>query len=432
MSKFIIIPTTTDLNRGDQALVWESRKMVDSSQKNDEFFILTEDKESGEQSENEGFTALRPILKHPGRKSRKSNNEVYGLRLILSWGLVAIFDLVFSLLLLNKLTRKISKKFISQDTKRTLEIYEKADAFFVKGGGFIHSSGKLTDTYTVYYQVYNIFLAHALDKKVYILPNSFGPFKGMGVKWLVKKAFNMCEIVTVRESISQQMVAEIGVDSELYPDLGFGLQKSNFKYKKLEEIKSKYTGFKFVGITARPYRFPNSDNPEQAYINYVNEFATTAKWLFDNNFLPIFIEQTLSETTHESDISAIKDITKNLNTGTYSIISDASLNSRELKKIYSQMDYVIGTRFHSVIFSLSENVPAIAVTYGGNKGQGIMRDIGYSEFAIPMGEVDSNALITKFKKLVKNTDKIKLGLSEEMKKILAAHEKLSSKISKEM
>lgn len=72
----------------------------------------------------------------------------------------------------------------------------------MKGGGIIHSYGGITSFYHMYYALYNMLLAHSLGKNVYILPNSFGPFKGIGVSWLVKKALLKCRLVTSRETVS--------------------------------------------------------------------------------------------------------------------------------------------------------------------------------------------------------------------------------------
>ncbi|KAF3299907.1 polysaccharide pyruvyl transferase family protein [Aerococcus urinaeequi] len=407
MKKNIILPISSDLNRGDQALVWETVRIAKNANFSGKFYMLSENIKDNQQSINEGLNVISPILKHPGRKFKDNNNNTYNLKLLLSWGGLAILDFVYSILFLFRPTRLIMKKLVSENTRETIKLFEEADSFFVKGGGFIHASGKITDPYTIYYSLYHILLANSLNKHVYVMPNSFGPFKGFGVTWLVQKALKKCKIVTVRESVSKQMLDEIGVENILSPDLGFKLTKSNKTISDINELKSHFPNRKYVSITARPYRFPKSTNPEQKYTDYINSMVSFSKWLFQEGYLPVFVEQVLSETTHESDLTAIKEITSNLEDNQYVVISNSSFNCREIKNIYSEMNYTIGTRFHSVIFSLSENIPSIAIEYGGNKGEGILKDIGLSQYGVAIEKVSFETLKSMFIELVHNEENVK-------------------------
>jgi len=73
--------------------------------------------------------------------------------------------------------------------------------------------------------------------------------------------------------------------------------------------------------------------------------------------------------------------------------------TRQIQKLYSYYDLVIGTRFHSVIFALNENTPSIAIAYGGNKSYGIMQDIGLPEYVIGIEKVTSFELDLLVEKL---------------------------------
>lgn len=74
MKKVIIIPSNTDLNRGDQALVWESIRLVeDVFGKNNVKCVLMGDTTSRDsklqnrQTDGLGYQMIDTILKHPGR-----------------------------------------------------------------------------------------------------------------------------------------------------------------------------------------------------------------------------------------------------------------------------------------------------------------------------------------------------------------------------
>ena len=51
-------------------------------------------------------------------------------------------------------------------------------------------------------------------------------------------------------------------------------------------------------------------------------------------------------------------------------------------------------------------MPAIAITYGGNKGNGIMKDMDLSEYAIKIGELTFENLKDKFESLEKEREQV--------------------------
>ncbi|MBP3041868.1 polysaccharide pyruvyl transferase family protein, partial [Bacillaceae bacterium Marseille-Q3522] len=139
-------------------------------------------------------------------------------------------------------------------------------------------------------------------------------------------------------------------------------------------------------------------------------------------------EHTLAINSHENDSACIKDVTSKLDKYKYRIISNKNYNCYELKCIYSMCDYVVGTRFHSVIFSLSNGVPGIAITYAGNKGQGIMHDIGLDEFTVAIKDVRYSILREKFERLISNEEVIRSKVSNYLKLAKMQRDKLIEKI----
>ena len=61
-------------------------------------------------------------------------------------------------------------------------------------------------------------------------------------------------------------------------------------------------------------------------------------------------------------------------------------------------------------------MPAIAISYGGNKGQGIMNDYDLSDYVISIENVQGNMLIGRFKKLILHEEIVKKKLDEMINK----------------
>ena len=64
--KVILIPGNTDLNRGDQALVWESINIIKDVYDSPEIILMKgDDHRQYAQTEKLGYPMIDTILKHP-------------------------------------------------------------------------------------------------------------------------------------------------------------------------------------------------------------------------------------------------------------------------------------------------------------------------------------------------------------------------------
>lgn len=409
--EIIIVPGCTDLNRGDQALVWETASVMEEVIPNASFCVL----ESGtkkediilqsRQTEQLGFRIIPKILKHPSRITQNdhSKNVGYSKKDYILWGFQGLLDLFYTLLLLSNFSpfHKLGSLFLNKEQKGTMNRFKNAHTVVVKGGGFIHAYGKMTDFYTMYFSLYHVLLAIRFKRTVLVFPNSIGPVKGFFTRKLVKHILSNCSLVTVREQVSEKYLQEsLHLKTDLYPDLGFYLKPKNDDYSSYLINRGIPLGTKkLVGITLRPYRFPNSPDPEQRYIDYITEIISFVTKAINANYHVIFFAHTLGPSSHEDDRLAIADVLKKLPDtlrAHYSYIEDFDLDCKDIMGLYSHLDFMAGTRFHSVIFALNVNVPCVAIAYGGNKSFGIMSDMELEEYVYPIenfkGEVLYNLL----------------------------------------
>lgn len=430
MKKIIIIPGNTDLNRGDQALVWESARLVKDVYGNEtEIFLI----ESGNcekdiklqtgQTAALGFAFLKPVLKHPGRINAGKNRKRvrYSKSDFLLWGMRAMADFCIAGLLLTKVSflNALGKFALTEKEKLTLKVFKEADAVYVKGGGFIHSYGKWTDAYLIFYSLFLLMLALRYKKTVFILPNSIGPLKNKFSFLLARRILKKCKFISVREGLSAEFVENrLGISCYRFPDLGYYLTSSPLNVPDYLQKWNIPANVKKVGITLRPYRFPASLNPQEKYLAYVASIVEFAGYLTDSGYYPVFVAHTLGPSAHEDDRIAIEDVIHKLPEGLkFGYIYDSHLNCKDLMSLYGSFDVFVGTRFHSVIFAQNMNVPTIAIAYGGNKGQGIMEDIGLQDFVVPIEEVSGRVLCTLFEELLVQKDDF-IGRLTEIHQVL--------------
>ena len=390
--KVLLVPACTDLNRGDQALVWQSVEVVKDIYENkvDCRIIDTGDSvdeillQSGQTLEK-GYNTIRNFLPHPGRGVK--NEGVHYLLLVrLKMIAFAIFD--FLRLCAVLVFPKIGGMFLrSQAERDTLNFLKECDAVFVKGGGFLHTYGRFQDFYYIWYQTYYIALAIRLGVKVIIFPNSFGPFAKGITRWYLKQILVRCEKVYAREYISKAVLEE-----ELYlrniligPDFGYFMRP----FDVLDKQK------KSIAVTVRPYRFPDNDEPSVAYEQYISAIVGYVCEMSERGYSIDFVVQVKGPSLHETDRIAINEVLQRLplNIRQGIKVKGDEGSADDLMTIYSRYEILIGTRFHSVIFSQICDVKAIAIAYGGNKSFGIMEMLNLEHYVFDINDVNADSLV---------------------------------------
>jgi len=404
--KFLIVPACTDLNRGDQALVWESAnllfdafgpeinvKIVDYGNSYEERF------RQSEQTRAAGYEVIRNLVENPKRSISDSHSHL-GIASYFKVALTAALDFIRQILLVL-LPHEIVARIIFRDAEKvaSFESLRTSDGVVVKGGGFIHTYGHLQDPYYLWFNLYYAILAIRLRKKVIIFPNSFGPVQGRINQMIVRTIVNRCTLVYTRESRSLNCLKQIGCKKvKASHDLAYYASTDIVHLKTIDIPESKKQK---IGITVRPYRFPESLNPVQSYERYISSIAEFCDMV--KNYKIYFIVQVQGPSAHENDRVAISDVINKCNREDIEII-DGPYNYNDLIFVYSKMDYLIGTRFHSVVFSQLSGVPSLAIAYGGNKSQGIMQEIDLSEFVIDINNISGGEIALRFENLTKEKE----------------------------
>ncbi|WP_157822788.1 polysaccharide pyruvyl transferase family protein [Shewanella sp. ALD9] len=439
--KVVIVPACTDLNRGDQALVWEAAYLLkDAIGENVDITIVdygnnNEDRQNqSKQTKAAGFKVLRNLVENPKRILTK--NEVHDSKFdFIKAGLMALFDFFRHFLILCIPTQYLfSILFPNIEHQKTFKSVKESDAIVVKGGGFLHTYGKLGDLYYLWFGLYYLLLGKRLNKKIIVLPNSIGPITGFTNKLFTRWVLNQCDLVYVRERVSLSFARDIGINNVKYAfDLGYYAKSSFLELpikKLIDNCIEKYSkSKKNVGITVRPYRFPQSNDPDMKYKNYIQSMADFCN-KNKKNCMFHFIVQVQGPSAHETDLLAINDVVSKLdNNCEYSII-DFDLNYKEIMNIYSKLDYLIGTRFHSVIFSQVQGIPSAAIAYGGNKTHGIMKEIGLHEYVVDITDITYETLQNIFDNLVENSIEYKNKLSLAFEVISIDRKSIISDIKK--
>lgn len=203
------------------------------------------------------------------------------------------------------------------------------------------------------------------------------------------------ELVIVREDKSLELLSNLGVTNCVRSvDAGFLLELSDSKsagISKLSATKHKC----IIGVTARKWL---KDAQQK---NYEKAITETLDYLINKyNAYIVFIPQVTAEFHNDDDRIINEEILSEMVEKKHTLLITDNYNYREIKAMYNKLDYILGTRFHSVIFSLTSYVPALAIEYE-HKTSGIMHDLGLEEWVIRMEDITPRILESKMDNLIK-------------------------------
>lgn len=280
------------------------------------------------------------------------------------------------------------------------------DALLLIGGD------NLTLDYGIESLIWHIrFAQHAqrIGKKMMVWGASIGPFTSEPViEKFVANFLKLADFVTVRETISQQYLDDIGVNHNvsLAADGAFVMTPEpvntmNFWPKKVEH---EVLGF---NISPLIQKFRPAGEPHQVLQLEVAEFL---KETVKNTTLSILLiphVDPLDGTSENSDshyMREILNVTGDLD-GRISL-APSTLNAAQLKYVLSQCTYFIGARTHATIGALSCLVPTVSIAYS-IKAKGLNRDLFRNEnLVLETPSVNKVTLHQYLKKLIENKSNI--------------------------
>lgn len=296
---------------------------------------------------------------------------------------------------------------LPSEPRSELHALRTADLIVGLGGGYMRGLKNLGGDLHIFYTLLPLALAKRLKKPVALAPQSYGPFGSKWQKKAVARVFRDVDVVSVREDTSMTLLTSLDAQPqrlERAVDSGFAFE-GNMKRDWRGQL-SVPSGVPLVGMTARQWLDPMSQAQYEKALSLTIDHIQTAC-----GSQVILIPQVTAH--HQRDDDRI--VQSRISTGCVSECKPINLTDvnghYELKSLYGNLDYHIGTRFHSVIFALTSFVPCIAIEYEHKTG-GIMRELGLHRWVIPIEDVTADRLQSLFDELLRDADSYRAHLRE--------------------
>lgn len=225
----------------------------------------------------------------------------------------------------------------------------------------------------------------------------------------LKKDFKNFDIVTVRETISEENISNFVNRDKLYrfPDPAFVMSHEEVELPNIFNNKNGVVGINVSNLITNPKYGGKAEDILNAYINMMN-------YILENTSKSIVL---IPHVMNNADLSTLKKLYENYveNDRVY-LVENEKLNAKQLKYIISKCKLYVGARTHSTIAAYSTNVPTLVLGYSV-KSKGISKDIFgiYDNYVLPVEDLNSDQyLVDGFKWLDENQDNIRDILNKNM------------------
>jgi len=319
--------------------------------------------------------------------------------------------------------------FLKKEELEGVKSFLNSDVIISKGGSFlVTENSSFRQTLSLIRMLYPFVLAHRYKKKIVIFSQSLGPVEGKFSRWIFEKVLSKVDKIYLRESLCLEKYSIVDLvckstNYKIIPDTAFYLQSEGNEITPIEIKNDEYN----VGYTIvdHDFKYITSEvDTEAKRKNYKDSIIASMKYLIDkkNASIHIFpqVRVDISYLGHnDMKISQdIKEVFKDTKYEKYVHFYDENWTPIELRNLYEKMDIFIGTRLHSVIFSLSVNTPSINIAYHGTKSQGILAGIRNLEnFVVDINTINPTILIDKVRYLLQEKENIENNLKVDMAEV---------------
>lgn len=328
---------------------------------------------------------------------------------------------IHSLLVLPKQLHGVFWPLLPRALRVQLEALSRADLVVSMGGGYLNGGESLRAEGTLAVKMEeamanaSIFLMLAplkLGKRfgacVVCAPQSMGPFVTGFQKKIVTQTLKNVDLILSREQKTIKLLAQLSNRLPVVPaiDSGFLFHVNNTSNLRRQlRLDARRL---LVGVTVRRWLDPKRQ------LAYEQAIARAVDYLIvKHNAFVVFIPQVTSPIGGDDDRTTARKVYKKIGHKNDVHLLEQDYTHQQIKSLYNALDFIIGTRFHSVIFSLTSLVPALAIEYE-HKTSGIMHDLGLQEWVVKIEQTTPEVLKAKVDELIAARDRYKLHLSNNL------------------
>ncbi|MFL2133607.1 polysaccharide pyruvyl transferase family protein [Desemzia sp. FAM 23990] len=222
------------------------------------------------------------------------------------------------------------------------------DLLIIGGGNAIYDLEKHSDSAFYYKIIFDI--VKKTNIPIFMIGVGIGPFMTLKQRDKTINVLKSVDYITVRDKKSFEAIKDLNKDTKkVFQTIDPVLFLENNQTNVINDV---------FGISVMDIRL--SEYSESDYSQYLNQLAHITRQLINSGFS---VDLFCSET---ADLIALKDLQKLLNKeanlpGKISFYNEVSLLT--LREVYNRIDFLLGTRMHTLIIAFSQNIPFIGINW---------------------------------------------------------------------
>ena len=275
----------------------------------------------------------------------------------------------------------------------TAQLYAQADLVVPVGGGHIRSQKGTMGLFNVLLLLHPLWFGVILKKPTILYSQSIGPFRNRFENQLAALTLKRMTLILLREDTSMELLKNIGVRNNIMRSIDSGFLHVSNKKVNLRKLYNIASDELIIGVTVRAWL----DKIGQAA--YEKAVAKTLDTILDTVHARVIFIPQVTAGKGDDDRTISRRVFKLMKRQDTAIVIENEPDHHEIKALYDNLDILLGTRFHSVIFSLTSHVPVMAIEYE-HKTSGIMHDLELDQWVMKIEAVSEVELTEKMMKLI--------------------------------
>ncbi|MFV0375789.1 MAG: polysaccharide pyruvyl transferase family protein [Mangrovibacterium sp.] len=293
----------------------------------------------------------------------------------------------------SRLVQPTYLKLLFNDPKTTLEIivlekeHGKITAFFDAAGFTYSDECSWGASFAMNTKVWSYY-CYVKKIPIIFLPQSWGPFQtNQRIKRNVEKFINLASIIFIRDQQSLTHLSQLDTKAKIEVHFSNDIVNLFNDYFPIKNLNQNYpTKIKSIGIS------PNARIVEKTHEKdeYICALADLIRDLSSEYEITLF--------ANEIDDLKVVELIKTANPDLKCNVIQKHLSVFELRDIIRSFDIHISSRFHCLVFALSNNIPSISIGWS-HKYKALLSDYGMEKYNFSFEHLDSNKIIQCIKEI---------------------------------
>lgn len=270
---------------------------------------------------------------------------------------------------------------------KVIEIYKKADYVICAPGGICMGG------FQNWIHLFMLKLAKYLNKPLIYYGRSFGPFSTTTkadriFKKISLEMLNYFSFLSIRDKKTEELAKNLNLKYISTVDTAFlDSPKVDLPAEIISQIDKKDYMVFVPNILIWHYKYRNKIT-KKTVINFYKYIIDEIS-LLNPSLNIVMLPQTFNFGTYlGDDINFFRDIqseTKNPNI----IVIEDNYSSDIQQTIISKAKFIIGARYHSIVFAINNNIPFIALSYE-HKIAGLLMNLGKTDRLVDITNLSNN------------------------------------------